>query len=118
LENLQFLQIDLARWWHFEISDLFGGRRSELLGDLTLKFLIYSVAVDWTCPVVVHWSSGFVQWQQIGLAQLWCIGFLDLFSGSRSHLPDGGALEFQICSMEADQIFPVVAYWSSGFVRW
>jgi len=54
LENLQFLQIDLARWWHFEISDLFGGNRLELLCGGALKFLIYSVGVAKTCPVAVH----------------------------------------------------------------
>ena len=72
------LSFGFARWWRIGVLDLLSGSRLDL-------------------PMLVHWSSGSVGWQQIGLARWWRIRDPYLFGGSRSDLPDCGALEFLIC---------------------
>jgi len=53
---------DLPGGGALKVPDMFGGSGSDLRSGGALVFLIYLVAADRICPMVVHWISSSVQW--------------------------------------------------------
>lgn len=55
--SARWQEIGLPRWWCIDVP--FGGSRLDWPGCGAVKFQIYWVATDRTCPVVAHWRYNF-----------------------------------------------------------